>query len=285
MKIGTLDITNCKIGSTQVNEVRIGSTLVWQYASIDPDAQAFITAAAITNPTQQTAINTLVLSLKANGLWTKMKALYPFVGGTASSHKFNLKNPLDTDAAFRLVFNGGWTHSNNGVKPNGVNAYADTKLIPANSLINNSTHLSYYCRENISGAFIDFGTQYLADLSTYNYSGTIYSDQYNRGSGRATATSSDTRGFVFGSRTTSAIHKIYRNGSQVGSTNTGVGNSLTPLVDSLFFGAARTGVSTALYFSTRQYALASVGDGLNDSESANFYTAVQAFQTTLGRQV
>ena len=31
---------------------------------VDPDAQAFITAAAITDPTQQAAINTLVVDLK-----------------------------------------------------------------------------------------------------------------------------------------------------------------------------------------------------------------------------
>ena len=51
---------------------------------VDPDAQAFITAAGITNPTQQAAINTLVVDLKGYNVWTKMKALYPFVGGTAS---------------------------------------------------------------------------------------------------------------------------------------------------------------------------------------------------------
>jgi hypothetical protein len=33
------------------------------------------------------------------------------------------------------------------------------------------------------------------------------------------------------------------------------------------------------------YALASIGDGLTDTEAANYYTAVQTFQTTLGRQV
>ena len=54
--------------------------------NFDADAQAFITAAAITNANQQTAINTLVVSLKSYGLWTKMKAIYPFVGGSASSH-------------------------------------------------------------------------------------------------------------------------------------------------------------------------------------------------------
>ena len=93
---------------------------------IDADALAFITAAAITDATQQTAIDTLVKGMKADGIWTKMKAIYPFVGGTATTHKWNLKDPRDLDAAFRLVFNGGWTHSSNGALPNGTNGYADT---------------------------------------------------------------------------------------------------------------------------------------------------------------
>ena len=38
-------------------------------------------------------------------------------------------------------------------------------------------------------------------------------------------------------------------------------------------------------YSDRELAFASIGDGLTDTEAANFYTAVQAFQTTLGRQV
>jgi hypothetical protein len=114
---------------------------------VDPDAQAFITAAAITNPTQQSAVNQLVVDLKGYGVWSKMKALYPFVGGTASQHKFNLKDPRDLDAAFRLVFNGGWTHSSTGALPNGTNAFADTKLnaftLPLNQ---NSTSFSAYSR-------------------------------------------------------------------------------------------------------------------------------------------
>ena len=67
----------------------------------DPDAQAFITAAGITDNTQKSAINTLVLDMKGFGIWTKMKAIYPFVGGTATTHKFNLKNPLDTSTLYK----------------------------------------------------------------------------------------------------------------------------------------------------------------------------------------
>ena len=125
-------------------------------APLDPDAVAFLTAAGITDPTITSAIDTLVVDLKDYGIWSKMKALYPFVGGTASTHKFNLKNPLDTDAAFRLVFNGGWTHSANGALPNGTNAYADTKLIPNTILSLDSTHTSYYSRTN-SKSGVDLG--------------------------------------------------------------------------------------------------------------------------------
>jgi len=57
--------------------------------AFDPDAQAFITAASITDPTQQSAINQLVVDLKGYNIWTKFKAIYPIVGGSASSHKWN----------------------------------------------------------------------------------------------------------------------------------------------------------------------------------------------------
>jgi len=38
-------------------------------------------------------------------------------------------------------------------------------------------------------------------------------------------------------------------------------------------------------YSNRNIAFASIGDGITDTEASNFYTAVQAFQTTLSRQV
>ena len=56
----------------------------------DPDAQAFITATGISG-TNATATNQLVLDLKSANIWTKMKAVYPMVGGTSTTCKFNLK--------------------------------------------------------------------------------------------------------------------------------------------------------------------------------------------------
>jgi hypothetical protein len=50
----------------------------------------------------------------------------PVCWGTASQHKWNLKDPRDLDAAYRLQFNGGMTHSANGILFNGTNGWADT---------------------------------------------------------------------------------------------------------------------------------------------------------------
>jgi hypothetical protein len=129
---------------SQLNNRILNSFVIPAGSSFDPDAQAFITAAGITNSTQQSAIDNLVVGLKADGIWTKMKAIYPFVGDTATQHKYNLKDPRDLDVAFRLSFGGGWTHSSNGALSNGVNAYADTFLIPENVLSNTSYNYSFY---------------------------------------------------------------------------------------------------------------------------------------------
>jgi hypothetical protein len=261
------------------------------FAAFDADAQAFITAAGLTNLTQQNAINTLVVSMKGFGIWTKMKAIYPFVGGTATTHKFNLKNPLDTNAAFRLVFNGGWTHSANGALPNGTNAYANTFLNSATHLSLNSGHMSYYSRTNNSAASlrIDMGSlksgpDSYTDLDLGN-SGSWYF-RFNNSAAYNFVSATDTSGFFNGNRTASNVINFFRNGTKA-VTGTAASNATSST--NYFIGASNNhgggSTDTPQYFSNRQCAFASIGDGLTDTEAANFYTAVQAFNTTLGRQV
>lgn len=249
---------------------------------LDPDAVAFLTAAGITDATISAAINTLVIQLKSFGIWTKMKAIYPFVGGTATSHKFNLKNPADTNAAFRLLFVGGWTHSANGVQANAVNGYADTFLTPSVSLGLNSTHLSFYSRTNSpSASFADIGS--LGTSSSWTlleiFGNQLYSLINQNTLSNALAT--DSRGLFVASRTGANLVESHRNGSLI-STFLTASNSLS---DRSITISAMNNAPSPQYFSNRNYAFASIGDGLNTTEAANYYTAVQAFQTTLGRQV
>ena len=115
-------MSNARFGLRVRNGLVKGITEGQQAIFLDLDALAFLTAAGITDSTIISAINTLVVSLKNFGIWTKMRAIYPFVGGTALTHKWNLKDPRDLDIAFRLVFSGGWTHSSTGALANGTNA-------------------------------------------------------------------------------------------------------------------------------------------------------------------
>jgi hypothetical protein len=259
--------------------------------SFDPDAQAFITAAGITDPTQQTAINTLVVSLKANGLWTKMKVIYPFVGGTATTHKFNLKDPRDLDAAFRLSFVGGWTHSSTGALPNGTNAYANSFFKPlTNGLAYNNNHIAYYSRTinaglNSLSQFYEVGSgnntgNNNLSLWTRREANTAGYDSSNFPTNRQTFSNTDGRGFYIGTAPNTTA-KFFRNGVLRSSI---VASAFSITDFNIYIGGFNE-IGGSTYSSQKQVAFSSIGDGLTDTEAANFYTAVQTFQTTLGRNV
>jgi hypothetical protein len=246
----------------------------------DPDAQAFISAAMITDSNQQIAINNLVISLKSAGLWSKMIAIYPFVGGNAFSHSFNLKDPRNLDAAFRLTFYGSPTHSATGVQPNGINQYAQTFLNDNLIPINNS-HLSYYSRTNIVAIEVEMGA-YLSSAGTYNLFnvlGSLYSA--NQSYESSIATSVPTLGFQITSKISTGQYKIIRNGITLTTVN-----SLNAAPTNLpFYLFCYNNNSSASIFSSKECAFSSIGKGFSDSESINFNFIVQTYQTALGRQV
>ena len=169
-------------------------------SGLDPDASAFINAAGITDPTITTAVDTLVTDLKGYGIWTKLKAIYPFVGGTATTHKFNLKDPRDLDAAFRLLFSGGWTHSANGIQSNGTNTFANTFYVPNTECDSQNNSVSIYIRNNVNQAAYDMsatndsggGTNPFGLTSRYSPTNLSY---YLNGVTNISATIGDSTGF------------------------------------------------------------------------------------------
>ena len=109
----------------------IGFFKTFSGSTFDGDAVNFINVAGIVNTTQKNALNTLVKDLKSTNLWTKFYAIYPVLGGTAYSHKYNLINPINciyngdtgstcyagvtgytsaVNTAFTLTFTSHWSH-------------------------------------------------------------------------------------------------------------------------------------------------------------------------------
>jgi hypothetical protein len=256
-----------------------GATDIIGTPAVDPDAQSFITAAAITDATQQSAINTLVVDLKGYSIWDKMKALYPFVGGTSTSTSYNLKNT----AQYQIAWNGGWTWGANGVNGNAANSYGNTGFIPSAVTAQNSFAYGFYSRTNNDSLTVDIGgvgSNGIYDVFYARYLNSIY-NTINSGLIYTTSANTNSQGFYIGSRTAATTIKNYKNGTLL---TTGTTASSGNVNGTLYIGGFNN--NTLLQYSTnRQYALFFISDGLTDTEAANLSTAVQAFQTTLGRNV
>ena len=253
--------------------------------SYDADAQAFfdrVTAAGGTlTTTEKNATNQLVLDMKSAGIWSAMKAVYPMVGASAAACAQNLKS-----SSFTGSFTSGWTFASTGVNGDGTSAYFDTALNTLTNLTSTSTHLSFYVRNNTSGNSYDLAnathggmtvnptyliSRYVSNLAYIGIADTTYA---------TSVASFDSRGFWLGATNGSRAQNLYKNGSSVAS-GTGSGSFAN---NNLYLGAANGGGSP-FFFSDKEYALASIGDGLNGTQASNFYTAVQAFQTTLSRAI
>lgn len=263
----------------------IPSIMVSRFA-VDADAQAFIDAAGITNPTQQYAINTVVVAAKLNGWWTLCNAIYPMVGGTQTTCKYNLKDPRDLDAAFRLNFQGGWTYSATGVLPNGTTGYANTFLVPSSVLTIYDTHISYYSRTNSDGLYGDIAVSNgpSQQMVLYvRYSNLLITDAYDTTSnGRLSVSNTDSSGLALSSRVSTTDFSAYRNGVLLGTLS--VNSGLLPTTNSLYICATNTS-GVPIQFSNRECAFATIGAGISSTIAALMYTDIQNFQTTLGRQV
>ena len=266
---------------------------------LDEDAGAFIQVTGISNGTQKYAIDRLVKDLKESSLWSKFQALYPIVGGTITTHKYNLIDPQDTDAAFRLTFSLGWTHDSNGMTPNGTSSFTNTHFIPetiptGNLVSRDDAHFSLYSRTN---AFGGGANQSKVDLGSTDGSAIILqirpangllphgpTFQFDRTPQYIDAIPpiSDTLGLFTLSRESNVELYAYQDNTSVGSY---LGTHHPAEIDNeIFLGASNVGLG-ATNFSNRQLAFASIGTSLTSAQLSSFYTIVQDYQTTLGREV
>ena len=254
------------------------------------DAWAFLDAAKITSSRQQRAIIELVRGLRHAQLWSKMKAIYPFVGGTATTHKFNLKDPRDVDAAFRLSFSGGWTHASTGALPNGTNAYADTFLRIADNYSTRFMSMSYYARTDSNITYTSNGLMGAfrnPNMFAYLLPGETLLHYNINSSTVATAFSTNEKGHWIGSRENNTSLKVYKNATtHATATGDASTSNLTGFSSKIFVGALSNNSDTLAYaFTDCGCAFATIGDGLTDTDATNLYNIVQRFQTSLGRQV
>jgi hypothetical protein len=253
-----------------------------QLAAFDADAQAFFdrvtTAGGSLSATEQTAINTLVLDLKGYSIWSKMKAMYPMVGASAAACAQNLKS-----SSFTGSFSSGWTFASTGVTGNGSSAFMNTNYNIASNGILNSSHLSIYSRTNKDALMCDIGGAVAnSEQDIFSKLSNIFYPRMNGTGNSGVSNTVSSLGLFISNRITSTEIRAFRNNN----LSTLLDNSIALPNSVIYLGALRNDASnTTSFYSDRQYAFCTIGDGLTDTEASNFYTAVQAFQTTLSRNV
>jgi hypothetical protein len=250
----------------------------------DADAIAFFnrvtTAGGTLSATERNAVNTLVIQMKTDGIWTKMKAIYPMVGASAAACAQNLKS-----SSFTGTFTSGWTFASTGVTTNGSNTHFNTTLNPSTTFGSNYSSFGVYWRNTFNAGEVNIigcdtsGGQSRFDLG---YSGTNLSFVATSSNGSdVNATETSNLGFLIATRQGLNINKLFRN--NILKIN-GIQTFATYCNRTFWFGA-RNG-DTADYFANNQnIAFGFISDTLTDTDVSNYTTAVQAFQTTLSRNV
>jgi hypothetical protein len=251
----------------------------------DADAQAYInrvyTAGGTLTNTEANAVNQLTIDMKAAGIWTAMKAVYPMVGASAAACAQNLKS-----SSFTGTFTAGWTFASTGVTPNGSSAFFNTGFAPSANLSQDSSHVSFYSRttDASSTSSIEIGSLTTSPISYFHshifYLGAQYFMLLGR-DGSSAVSNSSSLGFFNGNRKNATTISHFKNGANLGDL-TATSVALNAL--NVFIGAGNINGS-ASNFSNRQCAFASIGDGLGDTQAGLFNTVVNSFQTTLSRNV
>jgi len=221
--------------------------------------------------------------------------MYPFLGGTSGSTKFNALNPINTNGAFRLTFNGtGTTFNLSGVTFLNANAfpvedYANTYFDMNSQLTGNSSTVGIYF-DNFDasrGNQYPYGSygggspeKFLSIEFDYPTPNTEYSLQYSRDNAIGSATTGANFEGQYTQGNNSGASYFRKNGNSLG---TGTDSTARP-GGNLYIGCLNLG-GTAYRSVNAQFRFFYIADYLDATEAATIENIINTFQTSLGRNV
>lgn len=264
----------------------------------DPDAEAYFTAAGITDPTEKAAVNQLVLDLKGTGstpngtdLWTNAAAIWPVSPTSLSAAAYNLR---DT-ASFNYTWVNSPTHASTGVTFDGSTQYGDTNLSPASISLANGYDITL-CVQIANGGSQSVGLlagRYLSAAGQRTQmmiiSGSLYQDIHASTNRLITSLSGTYNGrlVVTADRVADGGKANYLNGSSLGTLSSE--DDGAPYIYNIFTGAQNAQSSptpNTTNYSNFEYRFGCVlKEGLNSTEVADLDDAIVRYSTALSRNV
>ncbi|MER8602802.1 hypothetical protein NKH48_03270 [Mesorhizobium sp. M1233] len=261
----------------------IASPLV-RHRNFSAEAQALF-ARFTTPPTsaRKTAINNLIVSLKAAGVWAKLDAFYVLAAADAQAARLNWKPA----PAFNLSVVGSPTFTaDRGYAGNGTTAYLDTGFDPAVAAGNysqNSAHLAVWNNTSrVQNSTVALGVRNNAQTefaALLPFTGTTTLARLNSAVGGTPANNASSLGHFIANRSASNAVQIYKDGAAIGSNASA---SVSLLGGSIFIGGEnRVGVGL-LSGSTDQFGSDSIGGSLSAGEVAAYRAALLTYMQSVG---
>jgi hypothetical protein len=246
---------------------------------LDPDAEALIAAMTPTpDVARQALINTLIVQLKADGIWPLLDILYVVAAHAAQPARLNWKNPT---GPFNLAAISAPTFTvDRGYEGNGTTSYLDTGWAPIGGVqfLLNSAHLAGW---SLSSGAAD-GNQRLIGNLTSGTGRTVLipraaGDEFftfiNDATGPVAIPCANRDGFFVSNRSGASAREFYRNGTSLGSDAVASTDRNT---SQLLFDRDTT------IFSTMQVAHGSAGASLSAGQVSDYYEALLTYMLAVG---
>lgn len=270
---GTSSVTPTSVTYSQ-GQHKVDIVLPASGTPIDADAQAFLTATGLSGVNEILAVNTFVTEAKAQGIWNDLDKIYPFIGGTSTTHRYNLKNALADGTFF-----GGVTHNSNGVTFNGTTGYFNTGWATNAGNLYNRHFSQYVVTQNSSTAWA--GSYDGTNLFGLRTDQARVLDFVGLNSLYSISPIYLTRASIMCANIdSSTVGKVYSNGLLV-FTNTGAINA-TPTTNTVYVGALNFN-GTASFFHDSNVRFVTTGNKLDASKQAILNNLARYFNAILGR--
>lgn len=232
--------------------------------------------------TAKAACNTLIVGMKAQGIWTNTPLLYLLVGGTSGAHAVNWRTP----GTFNMTWTNSPTHSASGVAYSGT-AHGRTGFVPGSQSVDSSSVVMFgYVNSMGSGnrpiiaAQSDASTCELILMHNASNENQFASGAYAGRAGTHGAVKT-TSGLFAAQRRSTTVIDWYNDGAKTTVTTSSSGTGAVPLA--LFTGCYNYEGSAALFANNRVALLGFAKGFWSDAQHTAFASLVAAFQTALSR--
>lgn len=226
------------------------------------------------------AINTLIAALKTAGVWSKLDGLYMFAAHSEQAALVNWRR----DAALMTAINAPVFTVDVGFTGDGVAASMSNVDSATSQMVATSAAVSLWVQTRKDVGSWDL---WMSGWNTGFTTADAAADPGNsvgwrvtrNASNNSAVTKSVQAGLYVASRVSSTDARLYKDGSQVGSTDTNAHTADTYVTTSPLRLFSTNGTEN---FTDATYSFCSYGAGMTAAEAALFYNAVNTYMSAVG---